>query len=222
MRKLSFIRNPRALLALGAIAALIPLSVHADAVDEINSLISSSAPTAHEQAKTSASAANAPLGKFAASGRVTESIDTGACPNSPVASSCSSGCDQVSITGPVNATALGNSTLNACITITNLASSTFSSCFSGLGQGTIAAKNSKSITFGIGGLFCIADALPPSSPTSIYLVGTDTYAVEGGTAPFTNAVGTGTLSFTDLVTNVSSTPIPGSGQFTMAGTFAKQ
>jgi hypothetical protein len=223
MRKGSSVRVRRCLLALGAIATLMPAAANADLVDQISHLLSASGPSVQQEAQVSGNAA-APLGKFAASGRVTESIDTGACPNSLESSTCTSsgGCDQITISGPVNATTLGKSTLSACITITALTSSTFSSCFNGLGNGTITANNGKSLTFGIGGLFCIADAIPASSPTSIIFVGNDTYAVEGGTAPFTNAVGTGTLSFTDVITNLTTTPIAGSGQLTMAGSFAKQ
>ena len=198
---------------------LIPAAAHAEVVDQISHLLSGSGQST-QQAKVSGNSA-APLGKFSASGRVTESIDTGACPNSIEASSCSTGsCDAVSITGPVNATALGRSDLSACVTITDLSSTTFTSCFNGLGTGTITGKNGKSITFGIGGLFCIADAFPAASPTTVVFTGTDTYAIEGGTGAFSNAVGTGTFSFSDVITNLTGTPIVGSGQMTMVGSFA--
>ena len=211
------------IFALAATVAIIatPSGGRADLIDEINKL-GAGGGGASGAASSLPSLAATPLGKFAASGRITESIATGPCAGSVEASSCSSGCDAVTITGPVNATSLGNATLSACITITSLTSGSFSSCLNGLGTGTITGGGGNSIKLGIGGLFCLADAFPLPTPTTAIFVGNDTYAVEGGTGSFATAVGTGTVSFSDVVTSLTGSPIPGSGQITLGGSLAKK
>jgi hypothetical protein len=174
-----------------------------------------------------AASSTGPLGKFAASGRVTESLDTGACAGSVAASgslcTTAGNCAQLQFSGPVNATGLGNSTLTACMTFDNTAvSPTFDSCFDGLGTGTITGANGKSITLAMGGLLCDADQFPLPTPTSLMFVLTSTYAIEGGSGAFANAVGSGNVSLSALIVNPTATPIPASGQINITGTLAKQ
>ena len=209
-------------LATAVIIIATPSGGHADLIDELHKM-GGGAAASPEQSPAPALPSTPPLGKFAATGRITESIAVGACPGSIEASACGGGgCDAVSITGPVSATSLGKSTLTACLTITNLTSSIFASCLNGLGTGTITASNGNSITLAIGGLFCLGDAIPPVTPTTAIFVGTDSYSVEGGTGPFTTAVGTGTVASSDVITNLSGVPITGTGQITIAGTLAKK
>jgi len=207
-------------LATAVVVIATPAGGHADLIDELHKM-GGGGPASTEQAPVPAVSAM-PLGKFTATGRITESIATGACAGSLEVSACGTNCDAVSITGPVSATSLGNSTLTACLTITNLTSSIFSSCLNGFGTGTITAHNGNSITLAIGGLFCIGDAFPLPTPTTVIFVGTDSYSVEGGTGPFTTALGSGTVAFSDVITNLSGVPIIGAGQVTIAGTLAKK
>ena len=210
-------------LALAGVGMALTPAASADLISQINGMLSPSNPSRQVQSQNNTNA-SAPLGKFYASGRVTESLDAGACPGSLEETTCTNngGCDQITITGPVNATAIGKATLSACITVTDLNSSTFSSCLNGFGTGTISGNGGKSINFGIGGVFCLANATPVSNPTTAYFDGTETYDIEGGSGPFTNAVGAGTLSFSDVITNISGPSFPGTGQLTMSGSFAKQ
>jgi hypothetical protein len=209
-------------LALATAVAVIgtPVGGHADLIDELHQLGGGGAASTEQSPAPEVS--GAALGKFTATGRITESIATGACPGSFEASSCSSGCDAVSITGPVSATSLGNSTLSACLTVNDLTSSVFSSCLNGFGTGTITAGNGNSIKLAIGGVLCIGDAFPVPTPTTAIFVGTDSYSVEGGTGPFATALGSGTVAFSDVITNLSGVPIAGTGQVSIAGTLAKK
>jgi hypothetical protein len=211
-------------LATAAIVIATPSRGHADLVEELNKMgAAAGAGAASAQPSPAPAVSATPLGKFTATGRITESIAVGACPGSIEATACgTTSCDALSITGPVSATSLGKSTLTACLTVTNLTASIFASCLNGFGTGTITANNGNSITLAIGGLFCLGDAFPVPTPTTAIFVGSDSYAVEGGTGPFTTAVGSGTVAFSDVVTNLTGVPIAGTGQITIAGTFAKK
>jgi hypothetical protein len=185
-----------------------------------------------EAAPVSSAAASTPpkLGTFASSGRITETLQTGACPGSledqsgTVCATTPSDCDQLAITGAVTATGLGNSNLlSACITLDNSALSTnLSVCFNGLGTGTVTADSGKSsLKLDLGGVLCIANGSPLATPTSVDFVFTGTYAVSGGTGVDATAVGTGAASFNDLVTNLTVTPLTGTGELQLTGNSAK-
>jgi hypothetical protein len=207
-------------LATAVVVIGTPVGGHADLIDQLHQLGGGGAASTEQSPAPEVS--GGALGKFTATGRVTESIATGACPGSFAATSCTSGCSAVSITGPVSATSLGNSTLAACLTVNDLTSADFSSCLNGLGTGTITAGNGNSIKLAIGGVFCIGDAFPLPTPTTAIFVGTDSYSVEGGTGPFATALGSGTVAFSDVITNLSGVPIAGTGQVSIAGTLAKK
>jgi hypothetical protein len=88
-------------------AGAMDLSAGSTPLDQINNL-------AAEARSAGGSSANvvspltpgpAPLTKFSATGRLTESLANGGCSNDPViTSSCSSGCSALTLTGTVNAT----------------------------------------------------------------------------------------------------------------------
>jgi hypothetical protein len=183
------------------------------------------------QSKSSSTApevsSTAPLGKFAASGRMTESLDNGACAGSVAATgtACTpaTNCVQVQFSGPVNATGLGKSNLAGCMTFDNTAvSPTLSTCFDGLGTGTITGQGGKSITLAMGGLLCVGDEFPLPTPTNIIFVLASSYSVDGGSGAFANAVGSGNMSLSALITNITMPPIAATGQINFAGTLAKQ
>lgn len=197
--------------------------VAAGLMDQIEKLAGQSTPSA-----SPALTATPPLGKFAASGRVTETLDTGACAGSFAASgtNCTpaSNCVQVQISGPVNATGLGKSNLSACITVDNTAvSPNLNECFDGAGIGTITSANGpNSITLAMGGLLCAADEFPLPTPTSALFVLTSTYAVEGGTGSFATGVGSGNVSLSALIATITTPPFAATGQINLTGTLAKK
>jgi len=192
-------------------------------MDQIQKLAGPSTPS---PAAAPAITATTPLGKFAASGRVTETLDTGACAGSLAASlDCTpaTNCVQVQFSGPVNAAGLGKSNLAACITVDNTAvSPNLNVCFDGLGTGTITSANGKnSITLAMGGLLCAADEFPLPTPTSALFVLTSTYAVEGGTGSFATGVGSGNVSLSALIAPITTPPFAATGQINFTGTLAK-
>jgi hypothetical protein len=196
-------------------------------IDLVQKLTGSGSPTATPEA-----AAALPLGKFAASGRLTETLDSGACAGSVAASGtdCSpaTNCAQLQFSGPVTVSptniGLGKSNLSACMTFDNTpVSSTLSACFDGLGTGTITSTNGKnSVTLAIGGLLCEADAFPLPTPTSIIFVVTSSYSVNGGTGVFAAGVGSGNISLSALVVNPTTPPFPATGQINITGTLAEE
>jgi hypothetical protein len=219
---------PSSVIVAGIALLFITFSVNpvaeAGLMDQIQKLAGQSTPST---AASPAVTATPPLGKFAASGRVTESLDNGACAGSVAASggACtpSTNCVQVQVSGPVNATGLGKSNLSACMTFDNTAvSSTLSACFDGLGTGTITGPGGKSINVAMGGLLCVGDEFPLPTPTNVLFVLTSSYSVEGGGGAFTNAVGSGNMSLSALITNITAPPIAASGQINFTGTLAKQ
>lgn len=163
----------------------------------------------------------APVTKFSATGRINESLASGPCAGNPIVSSCTN-CDALTISGQVNATALGKSTLNACLTVDNSAFDTNTGglpvCFNGLGTGAITAANGNAVNIGFGGLLCIADE--NIAAVTIDLTTNLTYVVEGGVGPFSSAKGSGNLATSFVVVNPSST-LAGTGQVTMNGSLSK-
>jgi hypothetical protein len=101
-------------------------------------------------------------------------------------------------------------------------SSTLSACFDGLGTGTITGPGGKSINLAMGGLLCVGDEFPLPTPTNVLFVLTSSYSVEGGGGAFTNAVGSGNMSLSALITNITTPPIAATGQINFTGTLAKQ
>jgi hypothetical protein len=216
--------------AIAAVIALVIGAINVNSVaaaglmEQIQKL--SSGAQAESPAAAPAAVATPPLGKLAASGRVTETIDSGGCPNSVIATSCSpaTDCAQIQFQGPVTVPALGpgKSNLTACLTVDNTAiSPTFSVCFDGLGKGTITSANGKnSVNFSMGGLLCDSD-LPTA--ISVMLITNTTYAVQGGSGAFANAVGNGNLSVSALIATIPpAPPFPATGQVNFVGTLAKQ
>ncbi len=154
------------------------------------------------------------LMKFQAVGRVTSTFVTGAgCTGSPFAA-CDT-CDQIQISGPVVLTPGGEGTLTACLNIT----SGVTTCDDEQGNGTITLPNGDTITFATGGHFCIADEIPPASPTVILFVSTGGYTIEGGTGKESDAIGQGEFSvpFTQDGDSLTST-----GELDMHGNYARQ
>jgi hypothetical protein len=166
---------------------------------------------------------SAPVTKFSAIGRVTDSLDAGGCANNPTITSSvcspSTNCDAVTFTGPVTATGLGKSNLNACLII--VLSTNSGACLNGLGLGTVTAANGDVVNIAFGGDFCVADENLSSGPT-IYFNSNLSYVVEGGTGKFSTETGNGNLTFSDIIVNPPiSPPDPGTGEVTMTGTMSK-
>lgn len=167
---------------------------------------------------------SSPPAKFTATGTVNVVLDNGPCANS-VVSSCSSGCDQFQISGPVQATSLGKSTFSACITIDNSTVATqnnkLNACFNGLGTGTVTAANGSTIKLGIGGLICISDEFPLPTPNTLVFVLNDGYSVEGGSGKFSTANGTGTVAASMFFAVPQNLPGTGAGQISLVGALGK-
>jgi hypothetical protein len=152
---------------------------------------------------TSKSAVASKLKSFTASGLTTQTLSTGPCPGTyPAIVRCSSiNCDQLTVSGPINATSLGASTFAGCFTINDTPYDPFF-CSAGVGTGTITSKNGKnSITLAFGGSLCEADAFPLPTPTGAYLNINGAYVIESGTGSFSSSVGAGQLSFSFLFTS---------------------
>jgi hypothetical protein len=163
-------------------------------------------------------AATPPLAKFQALGRVSSTLSMGPCANGPL-STCAD-CLQVQVSGPLNLTPGGKGTLSACITVdpTNVTNPVCEA--DAQGNGTITLANNDTITFALGGQFCIADAIPPTSPTTEIFVSNGGYTIEGGTGKQSTAVGSGDYSLP--LTFTGSLPVTSAGEFNMTGNYAKQ
>ena len=158
------------------------------------------------------------LAKFQASGRVTIAFSVGPCASGPE-QSCSSGCEQLQVTGPVTLSPGGKGNVSACITVDE-SNVTNPLCFGDeQGNGTITLQNGDTITFAMGGHFCLADLTPVASPTSEIVMSTGGYAINGGTGKQASAVGTGQYSV-PLTATISSTT--STSPFTLVGNYAKQ
>jgi hypothetical protein len=204
-------------------AGVTDLTANSSVLDQINNL----AGQARAAGGSSADAVSpltpgpAPLTKFSATGRLTESLANGGCSNNPLVTSiCSGGgCDALTLTGTVNATALGKSTLNICFTLLPSSSGVGPACLGqGLGIGTLSAANGSAVNLSFVGNFCINDE--NATPT-LFLTSNLTYLVEGGTGKFATETGTGNMAVSTIFVNPTGSPIPGTGQIAMTGTLSK-
>ncbi|MGC1340146.1 MAG: hypothetical protein WA836_18680 [Candidatus Binataceae bacterium] len=203
-----------------ATLAILPTPAHAGPIDLVRKLT----PSASAQLATPNAAGAGALKKFTAIGPVNETLDNGVCPNSYAATVCTtpSDCIEVPITGSLTATSLGKSSFSGCLTVNNDSPDTpLADCFSGLGTGTITAKNGNSVVIAFGGNLCIADAFPLPTPTNAIFTLNSSYAVESGTGPYASAAGSGNLSASLIITNVGTPPFAGSGTLNLTGSFAK-
>ncbi len=122
------------------------------------------------------------------------------------------------MSGQVQGTGLGKSTLDACYTI--ILGSSNGACLSGLGIGTLTAANGKAVNISFGGNFCLADL--NTSTSTLYYSTNLTYVVEGGTGPFATETGTGNITTSNIfVSGGSTTPIPGTGEISINGNLSK-
>lgn len=164
-----------------------------------------------------------PVTKLSVNGRLTESLGSGGCTNNPLIKSssiCSSSgsCSSVEMSGQVQGTGLGTSTLDACYTII-YGSSSSGVCYDGLGIGTLKAANGKIINISFGGNLCVADENP--STGTAYLAMNLTYVVEGGTGPFATETGTGNIATSNIFVLGGSGTIPGTGEISINGNLSK-
>jgi hypothetical protein len=165
---------------------------------------------------------SAPVTKFSANGRVTESLDVGGCANNATITnslcSPSTNCDAVTVTEPVTTTGLGKANLDACLII--ILSTSSGACLNGLGIGTLTAANGALVSISFGGDFCLADE-SLSGPT-VYFNSNLSYVVEGGTGKFSTETGNGNLTFSDIIVNPPmNPPDPGTGEVTVTGSLSK-
>jgi hypothetical protein len=191
-------------------------------LDEISKLAAQANGTAASASAVPAVPPSAPVTKFSANGRVTESLDAGGCANNPTITSSlcspSTNCDAVTVTGPVETTGLGKANLNACLII--ILSTSSGACLNGLGIGTLTTGNGSLVNIAFGGDFCLADETL-SGPT-IYFNSNLSYVIEGGTGKFSSETGDGNLTFSDIIVNPPMTPpFSGSGEVTMIGSLSK-
>jgi len=207
--------------AASAMAGLMDLSPNSTVTDQINNL----AAQARSAGGSSAAVANpltpgsAPLTKFSATGRLTETLATGGCLNSPISATCTT-CSSLTLTGTVNASGLGNSTLNICYTLD--AMSSLGICLAnGLGIGTLTAKNGDAVKLTFAGSLCIADENPPTTPITLFLATNLAYTVEGGTGKFLTETGAGNMSVSSIFVNPTGSPISGTGEIAITGTLSK-
>lgn len=203
-----------------ATLTILPTPALAGPIDSVRKL----APSGSAELATPDAAGAGALKKFTAVGAVNETLDNGVCPNSYAATICTtpSDCAQIPITGSLTATGLGKSSFSGCLTVNNQSPDTpLADCFSGLGTGTITAKNGSSVLIAFGGDLCVADLFPQPTPTSAIFTINSSYAIESGTGKYLNAAGSGSLSASLIVTNVGTPPFSGSGTLNLTGSFAK-
>jgi hypothetical protein len=208
--------------AASAPAGAMDLSANSTALDQLNNLAEQARATGGSGADVANpfTPGSAPLTKFSASGRLNESLASGGCSNDPlITSSCSGGgCSALTMTGTVNATSLGNSTLNICFTL--LPSTSHGICLgNGLGIGTLTAANGALLNLSFSGDLCINDE--NTSTVTLFLSSNLAYLVEGGTGKFATETGTGNMSVSSIFVNPTGSPIPGTGEIAMTGTLSK-
>jgi hypothetical protein len=198
------------------------LSADSTVLDQVNNL----ATQARTAGGSSAAVANpltpgpAPLTKFSATGRLTESLASGPCASNPVAvSACSGGgCSALTLTGSVNATGLGKSTLNACLTL--LSTSSLGACIgNGLGIGTLTAANGNALNISFAG--CLWENDVDIATVTLFLSNNLTFIAEGGTGRFLTETGTGNMAVSSIFVNPSGPSISGTGEIAMTGTLSK-
>lgn len=214
-------------LALMAGVAMIAVTANAGPIDIVRGLAHSSS----ANSATPAAATSSPLGKFTATGRVNETLNTGPCPGSIATTACStpSDCDQLQITGPVVATAVGKANLSACLTFDDstiqTGNNTLGICFIGIGEGTLTANKGDTVPLVFSGEFCVANEFPLPTPTTAVFEMNTAYSISGGvTGRFADAVGNGNLTASSEFDNIAagSPPFSGTGTLNMVGSFAKK
>lgn len=162
----------------------------------------------------------APVTKFSANGRLTESLASGGCANNPLVTSlCSSSgsCANLTMTGQLVAAGLAKPTLDACFTIITATSS--GACYNGLGIGTLTLANGKVVNIAFGGDFCAADE--NSATSTVYYSSNLTYVIEGGTGPYATETGVGNIAASNIFVLGGGTPAPGIGEIAINGNLSK-
>jgi len=206
-----------------SMAGVADLTTNSSVLDQINNLAGQAraAGGSSPNAVSPATPAAAPLTKFSATGRLTESLASGGCSNDPIVTSiCSGGgCDALTLTGTVTATSLGKSTLNICFTLLPSTSNPPACLGNGLGLGTLTASNGSAVNLSFVGDLCINDE--NTSTVTLFLTSNLTYLVEGGTGNFANETGTGNMAVSTIFVNPSGSTIPGTGEIAITGTLSK-
>jgi hypothetical protein len=204
--------------AASSMAGVMDLSPNSTVVDQINNLAAEAKPAGGSTSNIAAplTPGPAPLTKFSATGRLTESLATGGCLNNPLTATCTT-CSALTLTGTVNATGLGKSNLDVCFTL--VSSSSLGICLgNGLGIGTLTAANGSAVNLSFSGSLCINDET--TTPT-LFLTSNLTYLVEGGTGKFATETGTGNMAVSTIFVNPTGNPIPGTGEIAITGTLSK-
>ena len=214
-------------IIMGFTAAMMLLigaaSAKAGPIEELNRLAAQASAAGGSTPDNIASLTVAPVTKFSATGRITEVLSPGGCANNPTITTLlctpSTNCDNVTMTGQVNATGLGKATLSACLII--IVTSSLGECLNGaLGIGTLTAANGNLVNIAFGGDFCLAnEKIGP--PITLDFNSNLSYAVEGGTGPFATETGNGNLTASDIIVNPTALPFLGTGEITMTGTLSK-
>ena len=206
--------------AASSMAGVTDLSPNSTVVDQINNLAAEAKPAGGSTANVASplTSGPAPLTKFSATGRLTESLATGGCLNNPLTATCTT-CSALTLTGTVNATGVGKSNLDVCFTL--VSSSSLGICLgNGLGIGTLTAANGSAVNLSFAGSLCINDETP-STPMTLFLTSNLTYLVEGGTGKFATETGTGNMAVSSIFVNPTGNPIPGTGEIAINGTLSK-
>jgi hypothetical protein len=195
---------------------LLPGVIHAQSLQSQLELLKHPPAAVPVNAVSSPDVVTPALAKFQASGRISATLSAGTCASGPV-TSCTN-CDQIQVTGPVTLSPGGKGTLSACMTV-DFTNVTNPLCIGDeQGNGTITMANGDTLKFATGGNFCIADEIPPVSPTSVLFMSSGGYTFEGGTGKQASAVGQGNFSFPWI----EATSFTSNGEFSMVGNYAKQ
>jgi hypothetical protein len=203
-----------------SMAGVTDLSPNSTVVDQINNLAAEAGPAGGSSASVASplTSGTAPVTKFSATGRLTESLANGGCLNNPLTATCTT-CSALTLTGTVNATGLGKSNLDVCFTL--VSSSSLGICLgNGLGLGTLTAANGSAVNLSFAGDLCVNDETT-TPPITLSLTSNLTYLVEGGTGKFATETGTGNMAVSSIFVNPTSSPISGTGQIAITGTLSK-
>ena len=206
--------------AASSMAGVTDLSPNSTVVDQINNLAAEAKPAGASTANVASplTSGPAPLTKFSATGRLTESLANGGCLNNPLTATCTT-CSALTLTGTVNATGLGKSNLDICFTLDS--SSSLGICLdNGLGIGTLTAANGSALNLSFAGNFCLNDETT-SAPVTLFVSSNLAYIVEGGTGKFLTETGTGNMVVSSIFVNPTGSPIPGTGEIAITGTLSK-
>jgi len=205
--------------AASSMAGVTDLSPNSTVVDQINNLAAEARPAGGSSANiaTPLTPGLAPLTKFSATGRLTESLATGGCLNNPLTATCTT-CSALTLTGTVNATGLGKSSLDVRFTL--LSSSSLGICLdNGIGIGTLTAASGSALNLSFAGNLCINDEDIPT--VTLFLSSNLNFMVEGGSGKFASETGTGNMSISTILVNPTSIPYSGTGEIVMTGTVSK-